>query len=47
MKTVSHTRGIALVAVLWILGLLAMIAVAFVTTMRTETVVARGTVVLV
>jgi general secretion pathway protein K len=38
----SRSRGIALVAVLWVLSLLAAIAAGFATTMRTETVVARN-----
>ncbi len=40
--SVRRSRGIALVAVLWVVSLLAAIAASFVTTMRTETVVARN-----
>ena len=37
-----RTRGIALVAVLWVVSLLAAIAASFATTVRSETVVARN-----
>lgn len=37
-----RTRGIALVAVLWVVSLLAVIAASFATTVRSETVVARN-----
>ena len=36
------TRGIALVAVLWVVSLLAAVAASFATTVRSETVVARN-----